>query len=56
MATAVIPTEEVTVIGSAAATDRPVRQSDISPAAGITMGSALSLSFWFVIWMALQFF
>lgn len=56
MAIAVIPTEEVNVIGSAAATHRPVHQSDISPVAGITMGSAISLIFWFVLWMALQFF
>ena len=56
MATAVIPTEEVNVIGSAAATEWPIRQSDISPAAGFTMGSAISLIFWFVTWMAVQFF
>ena len=56
MTTAVIPTEEVNVIGSAAWTDQPIRQSDISAVGGITMGSALSLIFWFVIWMTLQFF
>jgi hypothetical protein len=56
MTTAVIPTEEVYLVGAAAATDRPVRQPDISTAAGITMGSAISLIFWFVLWMVLQFF
>jgi hypothetical protein len=56
MAMAVIPTEEVIVIGSPAATDRSFRQSDISSVAGITMGSAISLLFWFVIWMTLEFF